>query len=488
MKVLGWQAETEKTCPPKDKVLLTDRHGKKVECRNNITNRPLKKNHMETLVQEILAGRWHFNAVTITIGQSGLVLNGQHRLLALILAQQELDLNPDKYADVWKRGDTINLEVLVAMGIREDDEVVNTIDTGKTRSLSDVLYRSEFLSSFPQAHRKSLAASTSAAVKLVQSRTGSSMNAYSRHKTHSGDCDFLERHPQILKCVQFIFEEADAAHPIYLHQGQAAGLLYLMSTGNSKPQEYYSTELPNEAQLDWSLWDKACEFWVKIAQQETSFKTFRIARANLAESGHGGPFANVALFIKAWQVFVSGNKFTKDNLQLPMEETDTGYFQLSECPTAGGIDAGGADGVESLLQSTYTPLEKKRWGQDNSFVKIGKPKGGKTQSQPKKKATSAKKQADRAPETPANETSTPPKRSRKRAQKAGDTWAVGDRGWVHSNDEDPYLGEVVCDPYETSAGKRMHVVDVSDKNRREWEVAVSDVRLKRTFRQSQNVT
>lgn len=84
----------------------------------NTHNRPLSMRLVERLSKEILEGRWVVNGQAIIIGRHGRLLDGQHRLHAII-----------------QSGMTV--EALVTMNVR--DETFSSIDTGRVRRSSDVL-------------------------------------------------------------------------------------------------------------------------------------------------------------------------------------------------------------------------------------------------------------------------------------------------------------------------------------------------------------
>jgi hypothetical protein len=84
----------------------------------NPNNRSVTKNHVTVLAREMTMGDWQVTGQGISISNKGLLLDGQHRLLA-----------------VEASGKTINL--VVARGI--DKKAMNVIDTvAKSRSASDI--------------------------------------------------------------------------------------------------------------------------------------------------------------------------------------------------------------------------------------------------------------------------------------------------------------------------------------------------------------
>jgi len=86
---------------------------------HNTLNRPLSDAHVQRIARQILAGQWRFNGDTIKMANTGDVLDGQHRLWAVIEAKKAI-------------------ETLIVYGIEKD--AFSTIDTlRKPRSGGDVL-------------------------------------------------------------------------------------------------------------------------------------------------------------------------------------------------------------------------------------------------------------------------------------------------------------------------------------------------------------
>lgn len=84
----------------------------------NTLNRPLKKGHTEKLSRDMKNGKWKMNGETIKITDDGQLLDGQHRLWAVIESKATVPM-------------------LVVEGLPAD--VMPTIDTGRMRSFGDVL-------------------------------------------------------------------------------------------------------------------------------------------------------------------------------------------------------------------------------------------------------------------------------------------------------------------------------------------------------------
>lgn len=85
---------------------------------NNAGNRAISIAHVDRLKKEIVSGRWKVNGDAIRISKTGRVLDGQHRLTAIVKSGMEIDS-------------------LVLYDV--DDNVFDTIDIGKRRSAGDTL-------------------------------------------------------------------------------------------------------------------------------------------------------------------------------------------------------------------------------------------------------------------------------------------------------------------------------------------------------------
>lgn len=85
---------------------------------NNFNNRNLSKRRVHDYVRQINKGQWQINGETIKISKDDTLLDGQHRLQAVV--------NSNK-----------SIKSFVAYGA--DKEAFKTIDTGKSRGASDIL-------------------------------------------------------------------------------------------------------------------------------------------------------------------------------------------------------------------------------------------------------------------------------------------------------------------------------------------------------------
>lgn len=87
--------------------------------QTNTKNRPVKQRHVDRLASDMKAGRWNYDGAPIRFAKDGTVLDGQHRLLAVIKSGK-------------------NIKFVVIRGLAND--VFTTIDSGARRSTSDALF------------------------------------------------------------------------------------------------------------------------------------------------------------------------------------------------------------------------------------------------------------------------------------------------------------------------------------------------------------
>lgn len=350
-KLLGWDESKEATV---DRYTLIDMNGSKVRCWNNAHNRAFDAGLARMWASEVLACRWKLNGETMIIGETGETISAQHRLAGLVFAKQEWEKNREKYPQ-WETEPA--MDCIVVTGVKEADDTVNTIDTGRPRSLADVIFRSDvFADITKESERKQVARMTAYALKFVWSRTGANSDAFAPGKhTHGDSMDFISRHPRLLNFVRHVWEEDGGNEKRiskYLSPGYAAGLCFLMACsateqeqGNAWRKEGSSA---NEDMLNWSLQDRAEEFWVAVSGGDKSVSPAIRTAMDLpthSDDDAGGlveQAERIAIIAKAWAVFAAlGKNGEIKPSQLELKYTGDGEERvLDETPTVGGIDIG----------------------------------------------------------------------------------------------------------------------------------------------------
>lgn len=86
--------------------------------QHNYGNRPLRKSFVDQYVDDILRGKWKLSHQGIAISKEGRLLDGQHRLTAIVESG-------------------ISIQMVIARNVDEASFFV--MDRGKTRSLRDIL-------------------------------------------------------------------------------------------------------------------------------------------------------------------------------------------------------------------------------------------------------------------------------------------------------------------------------------------------------------
>jgi len=344
-KLLGWTLETENVKFGND-FLIKDNDGNKVRCLNNLRNRPLVMAQVNTLLQEILRGMWVLNGEPLIIGETGIVLGGQHTLCALILATEKWAAAQGQWQKMWPEAPRI--DKIIVYGIKEDDKTANTLDTARPRSLSDVMYRSSYFHDVEKKDRVKLSRMLDHAIKLMWYRTGAAMEAFAKFRTHAESLDFLDRHHRLLECVMHVYEENGMKNRIakFISPGYASALMYLMAACNTeqtndKGTGYIDTEYPNEDRVDFKYWDKAEEFWVLLAGGNSAVaEPIKRAFLLLTEMELLSWENKAATIVRAWNAWHTGKKITPASLELEFAENEHGVEKLVTIPVVEGIDIG----------------------------------------------------------------------------------------------------------------------------------------------------
>lgn len=86
--------------------------------KRNTNNRNVKKQRIVLYVNDILNNNWKLNGESIKVSKDGVILDGQHRLIAVVKANK-------------------SIETLLITDLQQD--VLPTIDTGSSRTGGDVL-------------------------------------------------------------------------------------------------------------------------------------------------------------------------------------------------------------------------------------------------------------------------------------------------------------------------------------------------------------
>ena len=336
-KLMGWTENVPKNVEP----LLHDQFDKPILCLHNTDNRPFSLGLCTDWKLEILRGKWRLNGETIIIDRTGMVQDGQHRLIGLILAVQEYEKDPELWSVYWKTPPCI--EVLVVTGVLEDDDTINSIGVSKPRTRSDVVFRSEMLSDIiVRKDRKSVSSILSYGVKLLWERTAANIGPFRLvpKRSHSGFLDFIARHPRIEECARIIWEMNKEKRSIsnFLPLGMASGMMYLMGATASDQDEYIKVN--SEEVVNWDNWDKSQEFWKELARKSKLLQPLGERLLAIDSTGVLGSGEKQGMLCKAWDLYLNDLPITEEDIAVMITTDDNDLPILAEHPIMGGLDIG----------------------------------------------------------------------------------------------------------------------------------------------------
>lgn len=127
-----------------EKVSANKRTGEEWFARNAENNRNLSKGLVNRYANDMRTGNWKRNSETIKFDRQGRLVDGQHRVAALIQAD-------------------VTVEFDVAYDL--DETVIHTIDQGRARSASDALHMNGF------GHSRILAGSAKAIMNYLENQS-----------------------------------------------------------------------------------------------------------------------------------------------------------------------------------------------------------------------------------------------------------------------------------------------------------------------------
>lgn len=345
--LLGWQKETEEVKFGPD-YHLTDRNGAKVRLANSTHNRGFDQRLGEKYMYEHLNKRWMVNGEPRILGKYGEVISGQHSMSGAVLAEQERLKDP-RWQENWP--EPVTMSTIVVVGIEETDDVVNTVDTGKPRSLADTIYRSAYFSDLAPADRKKASSLCQWGIRLVESRTGVE-DAFNPRKSHGASLAFLDNHLTLVKIARHVAQEDKGGNvSSVITPGYASALCYLMAASKTDPDQYVNKTREGdrrEKYLDLSLLGKAMEFWALVGKPETpELRAVRDRLKSYAKRDKDslGNYIEVSLEEKiailtlAWHAFAEGKVPTLKDVTPRYESGEEGAPpMLKDPPRIGGID------------------------------------------------------------------------------------------------------------------------------------------------------
>lgn len=179
----------------------------------NQNNRPVRRRHVDFLAREIMMGNWQVNGQAIIIADGDEVLDGQHRLLAIIEAGK-----PIRSMVVW--------------GISV--EAFKTMDTGAVRSGADALFM--HLKDGGVAVVKSAATAAQICNQLDRGIFSGRVRL-----SNTDVIEYVKKYPTILRCAETLQGYPHDTKPIPL--GPGAGLYEMFRRKRSDAADTFMKNL-----------------------------------------------------------------------------------------------------------------------------------------------------------------------------------------------------------------------------------------------------
>lgn len=368
-KYLGWREDT-----PEEKFTEWDielPNGRRVVFENNRKNRPWNTMQLRTLKQEHLNRNWRMNPDGIGIGMFENIMSGQHRLRSFCEAEIERQSDPKKWGE-----EPLRMECVVVLGLDESDETFRILNTGAPATASDAFYRQGL---FPKqtkakqtkANRAKLCMMLESCIKVLWVRTGAAKDDQAPIPTNSEMVDFYERHPKTADCCVHIFESYSSGkgHSSRMGPGSAAAIMYLMwcSASDEAAVSKYRAK-PSEKPLDWSMKDKAHDFWTELCNETPSngFEHVREVLNQLCSDDEplAGLYERKTVLARAWNLYRGDETITAAAVSPKDKDTH---------PDLGGIDMNESVGAQESEEGD-PPVDADDVEREKS--KIAEDKGG----------------------------------------------------------------------------------------------------------------
>lgn len=226
---------------------------------SNVNNRPVREMTIRKYVEAMKSGQWEANGETIKFSTQGVLLDGQHRLRAVV-----------------QSGVTIQSYVIFDL----QPKVFDTIDTGAARSISDLLSL--------QGEANNLILGPALRLLYVQDELGSvrEMNAkLARVVTNRDMLETLDRHPKLVHSISFI--GGIPAIKKYLSVPIAAYCHYVFSQLQPHHADAFFIKLARSTDLD----------------DGSPIMALRLRLEGMSKSNTGDRLEAIAITIKAWNAY-----------------------------------------------------------------------------------------------------------------------------------------------------------------------------------------
>jgi len=240
----------------------------KVWMRWNVNNRPLSEPKVIFYANQMAAGKWKLNGDPIRFSDEGFLLDGQHRLAAVIMS-----------------GATINTDVRFGL----ESDVFPTIDTGPARTAGDVL-------SIEKVANYNHHASAIRLIMGMEAGKAQGQTAGKYKLTNESVLEFYRKNRHVTESVSF-GEKLYHISGRILSPGEFAAYHYMMSKVNTESADKFLMSLATGASLDVD----SPVYRLRALLIKSKIEKIRSMNASYKR----------AVIIKAWKHYLAGNKLKK---------------------------------------------------------------------------------------------------------------------------------------------------------------------------------
>ncbi len=230
---------------------------------NNKGNRQISRRHIDFLREQMISGKWKFTGDMIKISDTGRLLDGQHRLQAIVQS---------------------NTPQIMLIGYGFNEDIFGTIDTGKNRTAADLIAINGFTNAKNmQSMARFVLSFNKGAYTLPNSRSSTAMTKISNQEI----LDFVQNNEEMVDIIKFAGEIYYKIRSI--SHANLAGLYMLMAKKNQVECDYFFEKYGSGLDLHskhpiYLLREKLLKFSMSKRKMESREK--------------------IALFIKAWNAFL----------------------------------------------------------------------------------------------------------------------------------------------------------------------------------------
>jgi hypothetical protein len=226
---------------------------------SNVHNRPVRETTIRRYVEAMKSGHWELNGETIKFSEKGVLLDGQHRLRAIV-----------------QSGVAIQSYVIHDLPSR----VFDTIDTGANRSIGDLLAL--------QGEQNNLIIGPALRMLFIQDELGSvreMSGKLARIVTNRDLLETLDRHQGLVHSISFI--GGLAAIKKYLSVPIASFCHYLFSKIQPHHADAFFIKLARSTDLD----------------EDSPILMLRQRLEGMSKSSIGDRLEAIAITIKSWNAY-----------------------------------------------------------------------------------------------------------------------------------------------------------------------------------------